>query len=665
MMKKKTILLLNLFILISFVNLISAQATWTQFGNDYQPITQAQYSTFLGNINQSVASKNITTGIFLNNSNVPYQPLISQLGNPNSNYIIFPSGNFLYVYDNSLDLILEHFIGLQSLGQIAVTDFDDDGYTDDITGFWLENSTTLSFRSYAYNYSTETLTLSSQNNISYTNRTFGTNGVRCEGMECYSVIWDRENSSVNYSLIFVYYNISGVVARFLHDFVNMTLEPLSKQDINNDGMDEYLLFSHTDVLVFDKLGNTRFYKSYAYNERTYIEGVKFARTYNSPYWQLILSRYIYVPSGTEPDCNSLSSCTRMESYKLIDNSSFWNRTVAVGSTFLFFPAGLGFAIGDYDGDGFDDIYTASSMGFSMFNYSVIKGSTGGLLYHRNFSLEYNNLYPNSQTIIGRMDADSSYDIVTVTSDNIFVYSPATNSFLFNRTSIGGNSPRGCALGDLNLNGRLDIVCSSKSWTSVYYSNYTNLNPVINSVTYSPSTTIAKLNSVDVIINATDSDFDNIRYSAKCSDDLNWSSEDGSNLKSCFYSLSGNYNLTIRVRDSYHTDYNLFSQNILVTETGTVCGNDVCESGENNVNCPSDCPSNVTYIQLEGGNAIPSEIVNVDDINQGFLPTVYYAILGFFSYSLVPFLIIFISFVIALIVITMLGIVSKIFLKGFG
>ena len=94
----------------------------------------------------------------------------------------------------------------------------------------------------------------------------------------------------------------------------------------------------------------------------------------------------------------------------------------------------------------------------------------------------------------------------------------------------------------------------------------------------------------------------------------------------------------------------------------ICDNDdVCESsqGETYINCPNDCPTPTETTQVEGGIAIPLDLVNTEDTDKGLLPEIYYGTLGFFSSVLEPsILLIFVIFFV-LIMITIGAIIVKI------
>jgi hypothetical protein len=641
------------------IGIISAY-TWTQFGNDYQPLFQNQYSSITGNIENTTIST-IANGYSAENTKIPYQPLVANLGVTDTPYLILQNDNFLQIYDENLDLVTEIYTLNKTLGNIAVTDFDNNGVTNDIVGWYRTEINNMSFR--AYKFESNSLSLIHEFNASFTNSS-GVAGVRCQAGECYSIIYNIIPAGSNYSLSLIFNNDTGFLSNSIGTLMtSIPLEPLAKQDVNNDGVNDYLVFSKKNVFVIN--GATSGLLFELNSNYANIVGAKFMRALNSPYWQITILRDWEYPEGVTP-CGSLYCCSKLETYKLIDSSNLWNKIVMACSTSGETPRSLGLAITDYTGDYYDDIFVSASRGAtnSLSTFAVIKGSDGSVFAQKNYSFYLNNAYPDSQLVIGNLDYDTNKDMVIVADGKLYVFSPARDDFIYNITSIGGNNYRGCIIADLDFNSKNDIICSSPSWTKVWFSNYINQNAYITSVSFSPSTLIQTYENLYVFTNATDFESDYIWYSIKCGDDFNYSAEDGSDTKICVYSTAGVYNVTSRVRDGYHSTYNSFSYDISVTETGTICGNDVCETGENNVNCPADCPSEEEYGQANetGGMPIPLKLVDTENTEQGFLPEIYYGTLGFLSNTLSPMITLIFVIFFVLIILAIGFIIKKIAIR---
>ena len=94
-------------------------------------------------------------------------------------------------------------------------------------------------------------------------------------------------------------------------------------------------------------------------------------------------------------------------------------------------------------------------------------------------------------------------------------------------------------------------------------NVTNTNAQINSITFTPATTLELNTTLSASVSATDLDNDTIVYRFKCSNSQNWSNDTSSTF-SCLYTNAGTYNFTAQVRDGFSATYNSLSQNIIVT-----------------------------------------------------------------------------------------------------
>jgi hypothetical protein len=263
-----------------------------------------------------------------------------------------------------------------------------------------------------------------------------------------------------------------------------------------------------------------------------------------------------------------------------------------------------------------------------------------------------------------MTTDSSYDFIGSRGNAMYVWDTSNNTMVQTEATAFNS----CIPADLTYDNFLDIICTSTSLTKLYTSNYTNMNAVINSVAFDPSITIQVNTNLNAIISATDPEADvPLYYSIKCGDSSSWKADTNSNSQTCLFNLTGIYNVTLRVRDFFHTGYDYLSQDITVTSTGYICDLDgVCEAGQGETysNC-GDCSfaGEQNTSQVEGGTAIPMQLVDTENNEQGLLPSIYYGTLGFFSNILAPLFIIVVLFLSIAIILTIIAIAVKLTKKA--
>jgi hypothetical protein len=288
---------------------------------------------------------------------------------------------------------------------------------------------------------------------------------------------------------------------------------------------------------------------------------------------------------------------------------------------------------------------------------ILNGLTGNILS------SYKNDYSNTRyTILADMNNNGKNDWIWQGK----IYNSQTN------TSIADlGSWVWCIPYDIVEDNYLDMICSSTSnGTIIYVANYTNQNAYINSVTYDPSTSLQVNHTLIAYISALDPDeFDiNKYYGIKCGNSINWTADSTNSAQTCYFTETGIYNVSVRVRDYWHSEYDTLDQEIIVTQTGTICDNDdVCEAGQGETyyTCPHDCPysSEENTTQVEGGTSIPTQLVDVDNTDSGLLPSIYYGTLGFFSNILSPLFIIVVLFLSIAIILTIIAIAIKLVKKA--
>jgi hypothetical protein len=171
----------------------------------------------------------------------------------------------------------------------------------------------------------------------------------------------------------------------------------------------------------------------------------------------------------------------------------------------------------------------------------------------------------------------------------------------------------------------------------YGENETNNLPTITSLLFSPDVYIKPNSTLLVIVNATDLENDTIGYAFKCSASDSITAFSSNSTKTCYYTLEGNYDFTAYVNDTntfHNNTYNSYTQTIVVT------------------------PETIVKSDVGGSLPIPSDIVNIKEIDRGVLPQIYLGLEGFFGNMIRPAIIIGIAIIGALII----GLIGTLILK---
>jgi hypothetical protein len=638
-----------IFIIISliiFTSFISATCDWTDYGSQYTPLTNAQLSSGAscyglfnsGNFKNTTIVQGMTTLAYGGT-----QPVVSNI-NSSFDYSFFSNGNYLQVYDGNLALKQEILTGL-GLSNLNALDFDGDGLNNEIAGLFRYNNTQFYLDVYSYNFSSNLFYSIYQQNFTVS--------------DVSSSLWGGLRSSMG-NLFFV--NKTNMITVNRTDTIltilplsyggNSYTEPVAWFDMDSDGNTEYLTFSTTSFIVFRQDGTIVLMVNNTDASKYFLK----ARMFNADgtTWKVVVLK---------GDSSGGASST-LTAYKL-DGSTYWNKAIPE------IIAGGDMAIGDYDGDGNDDIYLMTAKlvfttGYTTTTqFKIFKGTNGNQLNSKVDVLSYGeaNSYRKTYLTLADLNHDLQNDIIAIQDGRFWFFDVYNNVTIFQANL--SNVLLSPIPADVNFDGFQEILISGSGYTVIYSTNSTNQNAVIQSVTYDTGTTIELNSTLYMYVTLTDAE-NNIPFqcSVDCFGDGNWSAETGTTL-SCVYLQLGQFNNTIRCRDAYHSgEYDYLSQMISVTQTGATCDNDgICDisQGENINNCPSDCPlSNEDYIQSAGGgSAIPTKLVDVNNVEQGLLPEIWYGTLGFFSYTLVPLIILIFVIFFTLIILSIATIIKKI------
>lgn len=647
-------LIFSFLFLISFA---SAFCDWSTYGNSFTPLWNEQLSptTCYGRFDAGINNISITNGMTAGD-----QPLISDLNSTDAtSKIVFINGNYLQIYDKDLNLESEKLIIGTPQGQPDILDFNNDGKKNEIALISEINATHHQLQIITYITATRALNKTFDYDFNTTvNPTFS--GLKHSG-EKVLVLFNQNTSYSNFSQINETGNVKSIYLPYVY-----TSNPVSYWDMDNDGLIEYMAWNSSKITVFNENGIIKYQRNSSSTE-TISKAIIYPICFKQ--WYELFSV-----------CNVEWSIAYMSNRRPVNDivelyadrlsgANIWTDTLMSTGSSGTLGRGIFAVQDDANGDGYADLFSVVlkqdtlNAGNEVYRFSVISGRDGSFINDTSFTAPSPRPVAtfNNGLTIADMNHNGKYDFIYTNSPYFWIYDPYSGD-LYKNVSINGFST--CVPSDLNFDGFQEITCSYSGKTNMFYSNTTNQNAVLVSVTYSPSTSLALGQTLNIFITATDLEGDIIQTIKRC--DNNESFISSSVNPTCSFSSVGVYNVTVGIKDPFHTNYSFLSQNIIVSSTGTVCGNSVCESGESNLNCALDCPLETTSVSSSaGGLTVPVSIVDTANTNQGWLPEIYYGILGFLSNTLQPMMVIIFVIFFVLIIITIGAIIGKLFRKVGG
>ncbi len=537
----------------------------------------------------------------------------------------------------------------------------------------------MKFQYHEFNASIPALSLEYEHNFSV-DSDYYVSGVRCKGAsgsvvgECYFTITNSTGTA------FYIANTTDLTIVPLSIGIELVVEPVSWIDVDSDGDDEFLIYTNKTYVLVERDGvievqrNATSYPTYEYEQvmmfqNDYTLDWRFAVIEMNPRFAFskpYLNIRVLKDDGTE-----------MWSEVIINESVPYD--IEPNSYWTWARMGI---LSDWEGDGdnLEDIYVTAhkewhvtGINNSWTDFSVYRGYTGSVLMsnviadNQTSGTSYRS---NISLVLSDMNGDDyedfiyKYGISDSGSGNVlWIVSGVDGSLIYEGdTSVSVSS---CVPADLDFDGFFDVICSGSSGTTFFASGGTNQNPQIISVAYSPSLSVGVNETLSAIVTANDTEGDTILYREKCSNSESWSVVSTNPTRQCVYASVGTYNMSVGVRDAFHSTYDIFSQSILVTETGEVCDNDdICETeqGETYLNCGDCSAPNTTTSSVNGSLTLPTQLVDVSNTNQGLLPEIYFGTLGFMSSVLSPLIVLVFLILFVMIIITIAVIIKKIAVK---
>ena len=686
-MKIQNILIVSIILVTIFsISLVSSAGfDWRTYCNSFTACWNGASADTFGRFDEGINNRTIPNGYFTDFNSlrlsglVNNQPLVTSfnLTGALENFLVFPNGNFLQIYDKNLNLKQEVNTGGHNLANIDIIKWDNiSGF--EIAGIWEVNSSEVAFRVYSYNVTSNLFGIVFEQNFTTSIRE-GYAGVRHSENNAFFFI-PLSNVGGLFQSDFIQINDSGI---FNQQLINRTCffdEPLSFFDFDFDNDVEYMTFCAKEVILFDETGTIEFNISSFPPIRTlnFIHDAKMVKADLTNLWKIAVYQgesSLEFPSIIHT--NSYITMFRLDGSKLweISDSEKGVHTgrLAIG-TFFNVPNFIErWVFGQEAGLEVSVFIAEYGLAENNIRFRVIKADDKDVKVSKTFFArpDWSAVIFDASLTIVDINHNGVQDFIFSQRDGYIIYDPELDTILIEKPSILGGIPqqegvfRSCIPADLQLDGQQELICSGKDTTIVYFSSHVNDNAVIQTVSFDPSTTIQVNTSVTFFIFATDLEADTpLTYKHKCEAGDVLANESQNPTRSCFYDTIGIHEITVAVSDPFHTNFNTFVESptpITVTVSGEpVCGDLICEAGENNFNCAIDCPlANVSQSVLVGSIPLPTELVELDNTNRGLLPEIYFGTIGFMSSVLSPTIVLVFLFFLVMIMVTVAIIIKKI------
>lgn len=541
------------FILFSFFSSATIVTDWREYSPVNTYITNANDLNSQGffNLNYSAVTKDYS-GAGLSTPTDDIEKFGTELTTKiigSNEYIFFTDGEFLQVMDQNLNILNTTHSGGQrySLSIFGITN-----KSAEILGVFI-NATGTFFSVYDFSTETNNLTLRRTTEITpgqYTSSIkcisnglayFNYNGAVClafsENNLISSYLWTmKDNGTITNTLI----NTNPIAS-------STALKGISIVDANNDGKLEILGNNEGAIVLLNLTGGTIFLKPR--NSGYFFSDAKFF--HNTPTTYKIIYTQSLISSSTSYEFGFLS----------LDGSNFGGSasTIATGGNNEIVagdPVVLDFY---HTGTDFIAIPYSNSTGSTINLYNTAKTINASYGFS-GVAMGGGSYYYGGYSIGAKLNGDNYPDFM------LMPYNPYGNMYLvdiINKNIILSRSGNYIPT-DINIDGATELLGYNNTGLILLTSSYVNQFPVINGISYTPSS--PAVNSlVTITINATDPENDIIFYYLDCGNGI-ISNETQIPSFNCRYNVTGDFTATAYVRDQFKSSY---SSSQIVVHVGTL------------------------------------------------------------------------------------------------
>ena len=526
------------FFLVFTLSYVSS-STWINYGSDSVSITNAQFPNFKSNLYSGIERLNSSYGQSYENDD-ENQPLISSLNN--EQFIAVQDGLYLRLLGEDLSLNSELLLSNNPVGQMAITDFNDDGRKDIVRATrYNDTAINISVFNIASNWD---LTL--QTSLLYTadGRNIDITGFRCleeNPTACYSGLSLTNDSECDLYIMDVYEN-TGNINVAVYNLENNASDcdfysQVDIQDIDDNSplRNEFMIYTKDKLYVRDsntKKFNISFSSAYPYD---FIKQAGFINTADGYKVFVLRSRYD----------NSDSSIGSIMYLYNNDGNTYLTNTAKLDDRMTL----EGLAIADYTGNGYDDIFTLEGsfggVGSETYYPTIYRGNDLTTLEQGSFDFNLEN-QPNGRNnrlgylTIGKLNnSDDWFYLVSSRLNNaIEIYDLNNDSLLYTSNEMDSK----CIPADVSGSNLNDVFCINSDDSFLLTSQIDTLEGYPNQITSFPDVNMNTNSGKDYNLNNYFEDYETINLTA-LNETISVNLDDGGSTDSL-----SNVNVTISLLD---------------------------------------------------------------------------------------------------------------------